>query len=222
MSKRFSIAAERREDAGKGASRRLRRAGKVPGILYGAGQESVAVTLDHNELMRHVEHEAFFSSILDVTLGGEKLQAIIKDMQVHPARRAVVHLDLQRILATEKVRMLVPLHFLNQATAKGVKEGGGVVQHLMTEVEISCLPADLPSALTLDIGELELNKSLHLSDIPLPKGVEIPALATGPEHNRAVVAIHAVRGDVEPAAEAPAADAAAAAAAPTDAGKDKK
>lgn len=220
MSKRFSIAAERREGAGKGASRRLRRAGKVPGILYGAGQEPVAVTLDQNELLRHVEHEAFFSSILDIDLAGEKIQAIVKDVQVHPARRALVHLDLQRVLATEKVRMLVPLHFLNQATAKGVKEEGGVVQHLMTEVEISCLPRDLPSALALDIGELEINKSLHLSDIPLPEGVEIPALAIGPEQNRAVVAIHAVRGDAETVTEGPAADAAAAA--PADAGKDKK
>lgn len=202
MAKRFSLAAEPREGAGKGASRRLRRAGKVPGILYGGGQQPTPVAMDKNELLRNAEQEAFFSSILDVNLGGEHLQAIVKDIQVHPARRAIVHLDLQRILATEKIRMTIPLHFINQANARGVKEGGGVIQHLMTEVEISCLPKDLPEFLTLDVADLELNKNLHLSDIPLPDGVEILALAAGVENDRPVVSIHTVHEEAEEAAAA--------------------
>jgi large subunit ribosomal protein L25 len=197
MAKRFTLAAEPREGAGKGASRRLRRTGKVPGILYGGGKPPVPVLLDTNELMRNAEEEAFFSSILDVRYGGEQLQAIVKDIQVHPARRAVLHLDLQRIVATEKIRMTVPIHFLNEANAKGVKEGGGVIQHLMTEVQISCLPKDLPEFLELDILELELNKNLYLSDIRLPEGVEIPELAGGEENDRPVVSIHLVQEEVE-------------------------
>lgn len=197
MAQRFSIAVEPREGAGKGASRRLRRAGKVPGILYGGGKAPTPVLMDNNEVLRNVSQEAFFSSILDVKFNGEELQAIVKDIQVHPARRAVVHLDLQRILANEKIRMTVPLHFLNQASAKGVKEGGGVVSHLMTEVEISCLPKDLPEYLELDIINLELNKNLHLSDVKLPPGVEIPELAGGPENDRPVVSIHMVKEEVE-------------------------
>ena len=201
MAKRFSLAAEPREGAGKGASRRLRRAGKVPGILYGGGKPPTAVMLDKNEVLRNAEQEAFFSSILEVRFNGEDLQAIVKDIQVHPARRAVVHLDLQRILANEKIRMTVPLHFLNGAIAKGVKEGGGVVSHLMTEVQISCLPKDLPEFLQLDIIELDLNKIMHLSDIKLPSGVEIPELAGGPEHDRPVVSIHVVKEEVEAVVE---------------------
>ncbi|MCC7256758.1 MAG: 50S ribosomal protein L25/general stress protein Ctc [Gammaproteobacteria bacterium] len=197
MAKKFSLAAEPRDGAGKGASRRLRRAGKVPGILYGGGKAPTPVMLDNNEVMHNAAQEAFFSSILDVNVGGEALQAIVKDVQVHPARRAVVHIDLQRILANEKIRMTVPLHFLNEALARGVKEGGGVVQHLMTEVQISCLPKDLPEFLTLDIIELELNRNLHLSDIKLPEGVEIPDLAGGAEHDRPVVSIHVVKEEVE-------------------------
>ncbi|QOJ32380.1 MAG: 50S ribosomal protein L25/general stress protein Ctc [Gammaproteobacteria bacterium] len=219
MAKRFSLAAEPREGAGKGASRRLRRTGKVPGILYGGGQQPAPVMMDNNELLRNAEQEAFFSSILDVNLGGEHLQAIVKGIQVHPARRAIVHLDLQRVLATEKIRMTIPLHFLNQASARGVKEGGGVIQHLMTEVEISCLPKHLPEFLTLDVAELDLNKNLHLSDILLPEGVEILALAAGVENDRPVVSIHTVREEVEEAAAATAEGAVAeGAAAPAEGG----
>ncbi len=197
MAKRFTLAVEPREGAGKGASRRLRRAGKVPGILYGGGKPPTAVMMDKHEVLRNADEEAFFSSILDVSIGGETLQAIVRDVQVHPARRAVVHLDLQRILANEKIRMTVPIHFLNETNAKGVKEGGGVVSHLITEVQISCLPKDLPEYLQLDIIDLELNKILHLSDIKLPPGVEIPELAGGPENDRPVVSIHLVKEEVE-------------------------
>lgn len=197
MAKKFSLAVEPREGAGKGASRRLRRAGKVPGILYGGGKAPTPVQMDNNEVLRNASQEAFFSSILDLAMGGEHLQAIVKDIQVHPARRAVVHLDLQRILANEKIRMTVPLHFLNEASAKGVKDGGGIVSHLVTEVQIYCLPKDLPEFLQLDLADLELNGILHLSDIKLPEGVEIPDLAGGDEHDRPVVSIHLVKEEVE-------------------------
>ncbi len=187
---------------------------RFPAFSTAAASRPQQVMLDRNELLHNVEQEAFFSSILDVTFNGEHLQAIVKDLQVHPARRAVVHLDLQRILANEKIRMTVPLHFLNEASAKGVKEGGGVVQHLMTEVQINCLPRDLPEFLTLDIIELELNKNLHLSDIKLPDGVEITDLAGGVENNRPVVSIHMVKEEVEAPVEG--AGIAAAAAAPAE------
>lgn len=201
-SRRFSLAAEPRADVGKGASRRLRRSGKVPAIMYGGGQPPTSVLLDRNEVMRNVEQEAFLSSILTVRVGGEELQAVVRDVQVHPARRQVLHMDLQRILANEKIRMTVPLHFLNEANAKGVKESGGIISHLMTEVTVSCLPKDLPEYLELDIQDLGLNEILHLSDIKLPPGVEIPELAGGPENDRPVVSIHLVKEEVEVAPEA--------------------
>jgi large subunit ribosomal protein L25 len=201
-SKRYAIAAEARADVGKGASRRLRKSGKVPAIMYGGGQAPTSVLLDRNEVMRNVAEEAFLSSILTVKLDGTELQAVVRDVQVHPARKQVLHMDLQRILANEKLRMTVPIHFLNEASAKGVKEGGGIVSHLLTEVVVSCLPKDLPEYLAVDIINLELNQVLHLSDIKLPEGVEIPELAGGAENDQPVVSIHLVKEEVEVAPEA--------------------
>ena len=194
MAKEFDLIAEIREDSGKGASRRLRRAGKVPAILYGAGKAPTPITFDANQLLRKMELEAFFSSVLTVKVGSKSQQAILKDVQAHPAKRAVLHMDLQRIVADEKIRMTVPVHFLNEDVAPGVKEGGSV-SHMMTEVEITCLPADLPEYLDLDIGELELDALLHLSDIPLPSGVEIPDLAL--DNDRDVVSIHIIKEVIE-------------------------
>lgn len=195
MAKRFTLALEPREDAGRGASRRLRRSGKVPGVLYGGGQPPTAVQIDNKEIMRSAAEEAFFSSILTIRFNGQEQQGIVKDIQVHPARRAVLHLDLQRVLADEKIRMTVPLHFLNEAAAVGVKEAGGIVNHLLTEVTVSCLPADLPEYLALDISGLGLNQILHLSDIKLPQGVELPELTGG--QDRPAVSIHLVKEIVE-------------------------
>lgn len=197
MAKRFSLALEPRENAGRGASRRLRRTGKVPGIVYGGGQVPTPVLLDEHEIRKNAAEEAFFSSILTLRFKGEEQQGILKDIQVHPARRQVLHVDLQRVVATERIRISVPLHLLNEANAKGVKEGGGIVNHLLTEVTISCLPKDLPEYLELDIVNLELNKILHLSDLKLPPGVEIPELAAGPDNDRAVVSIHLVKEVIE-------------------------
>jgi large subunit ribosomal protein L25 len=194
MAKEFDLIAEIREDSGKGASRRLRRAGRVPAIIYGAGKAPTPITFDANQLLRKMELEAFFSSVLTVKVGSKSQQAILKDVQAHPAKRAILHLDLQRIVADEKIRMTVPVHFLNEEVAPGVKEGGSV-SHMMNEVDITCLPADLPEYLELDIAELELDALLRLSDIPLPPGVEIPELAL--DNDRDVVSIHIIKEVVE-------------------------
>ncbi|MCC5794633.1 MAG: 50S ribosomal protein L25/general stress protein Ctc [Chromatiales bacterium] len=201
MSQEFKLAAETRTDAGKGASRRLRRAGRVPAILYGGGEAPQPLTFEANELMRNMAQEAFFSSILTINVGGQAMQAVIRDVQMHPARRLVWHLDLQRILATEKLRLSVPLHFLNEATAKAVKERGAVFSHLITEIEVECLPRNLPEYIKLDVANMELDQTLHLSDITLPEGVEIPELAQGTDHDLAVISLHLPRVQKEESEE---------------------
>ena len=203
MAKDFDLIAEIREDSGKGASRRLRRAGKVPAILYGAGIAPTPITFDANQLLHKMKLEAFFSSVLTVKVGSKSQQAILKDVQAHPAKRAILHLDLQRIVADEKIRITVPVHFINEDIAPGVKEGGSVA-HMMTEVDITCLPADLPEYLELDIGALELDALLRLSDIPLPSGVEIPELAL--DNDRDVVSIHIIKEVIEEVEEEEAAE----------------
>jgi large subunit ribosomal protein L25 len=191
MAVKFDLVAEERTDSGKGASRRLRRAGKVPAIVYGAGRVPRAVCFDRDPLMHKMENESFFSSVLTVSVQGNARQCILKDVQMHPAKRIVLHLDLQRIVADEAIRMTVPIHFLNEESAPGVKEGGGSVAHTVSEIEVSCLPANLPEYLELDIGELELDQSLMISDIVLPEGVEIPDLAN--DNDRSVVSIHIIK-----------------------------
>ncbi len=214
MAHQFTIAAESRRDAGKGASRRLRRDGKIPGIMYGGGDAPVGIAFDANALHRGMAEEAFLSSILNVTLDGKSVQAVVRDYQPHPARRAVLHLDLQRVLANEELRMTIPLHFINEALSKGVKLGGGSVSHLMTEVEISCLPKDLPEYIEVDIEPMELNDMLHLRDLKLPEGVRIPGFEAHTDSDLPVVHLHVLHAVEEPVAEAAAAaDAAAAPAA---------
>jgi len=193
MAQAYDLIAELREDAGKGASRRLRRAGKVPAVIYGGGRPARALAFDHGKLLKQMEQEAFFSSVLKVKVGNKSQQVVLKDVQVHPAKRAIMHLDLQRILEDEKIRMTVPLHVLNEETTTGVKESGGTIAHLLSDIEVSCLPKDLPEFLVLDIGELQLDEMLKLSDIPLPEGVEIPELSLGPDHDRGVVSIHHIK-----------------------------
>jgi large subunit ribosomal protein L25 len=222
MATQYKLVAELRNDAGKGASRRLRRTGKVPGILYGGGAAPQGISLDANALIRNMAEEAFFSSIIDVDLNGQRQQAIVRDYQMHPAKRAVLHLDLQRIVATEKLRMTVPFHFINEAQCKGVKVGGGSVSHLLTEVEVSCLPKDLPEYIEVDVGPLELNDMIHLSDLKLPEGVEIPGLEKGGDNDHAVVHVHVLRVQEEPAPEAAAEGGAAAPAAEAAKEGDKK
>ena len=193
----FNINAEVRDDLGKGASRRLRRQGKIPAVVYGAGKDAQSLTLDHADFAHHLEHEAFYSHILTLTVDGKGEQVVLKDLQRHPAKPFINHADFLRVSAKEKLRMSVPLHFLGEDVAPGVKIGGGMVSHNITEVEVSCLPKDLPEYLEVDMSEVELEQSVHLSDIPLPKGVELVELSHGAEHDQAVAAIHKTRGSME-------------------------
>ncbi len=190
----FELDAEVRNDLGKGASRRLRRCGKLPAILYGGGQDPLPLMLDHDAVMHKLEHEAFYSHILTVKVGGQEVKAVLKDLQRHPYKPGVLHMDLQRISETEKLRMHVPLHFVGEDVAPGVKQQGGLISHLVTEVEITCLPKDLPEYIDVDVSGLKVNESLHLSDLSLPEGVELVELMHGPEHDLPVVSIHMPRG----------------------------
>ena len=176
MAEQLDLVAEFRTDTGKGSSRRLRRAGKVPAIIYGAGREPRALTFNHNDLLKAVESESFFSSVLNVQVGDNVRPSILKDIQVHPSKRQIMHLDLQRIVEDEKIKMTVPLHYLNEETAAGVKVGGGSVSKTRTEVEVTCFPKDLPEYIEVDIENLELDQMLHMSDITLPEGVELTDL----------------------------------------------
>ena len=188
----FNLIAELREDQGKGASRRLRREGKVPAIIYGGGRPPRKLAFDHNKVLQELEHESFYSSVLNIKVGERSQAAVVKDVQRHPSKPHVLHMDFQRVVAGEAIRMNVPLHFIGEDKAPGVREGG-VVSHLMTDVEVSCLPKDLPEYFEVDVSNLALNEMLHVSDIPLPAGVEIPELAQGPEHDHAIVSIQVIR-----------------------------
>ncbi len=193
MSDDFDLIAETREDQGKGASRRLRRQGKVPAIIYGAGRPPRALAFDHNKVIKQLENESFYSSVLNIKVRDKSQAAILKDMQRHPSKNMIMHMDFQRIVEDQEIKMNVPLHFIGEDVAVGVKQGGGKVSHLMTEVEVVCLPRHLPEYIDLDVSELELDEMLYLSDIQLPEGVSIPALAQGPEANRPVVSIHVIK-----------------------------
>jgi len=219
MAKSFEVVAETRNDQGKGASRRLRRAGKVPGILYGGKGEPSNITLEHLKLLNVIDNEKFYSSIINLKLDGKDQQAIVKDIQLHPAKNAVLHMDLQRVLADQAIRIHIPIHFLNATTSPGVKTQGGQVSHLKSDVEISCLPKDLPEALEVDMGAMNLNETIFLKDIKLPPGVTVPELSQG--RDIPVVSIHAPRAEEPEPAVAAAADGAVVAAADAKAGDAK-
>ncbi len=173
MSSEFSLNAEPREDKGKGASRRLRRAGRLPAILYGGGQGPTAISLGQNEILRNLENEAFFSHVLTIHLGGRQEKAVLRDMQRHPAKPVILHVDLQRVKEDEVVHMRVPLHFVGEDVAPGIKLQGGAASHLLTEVEVECLPSVLPEYIDVDMSALELNESIRISDLKLPEGVTL-------------------------------------------------
>ena len=193
MADKFDLVAEIREDSGKGASRRLRREGKVPAIIYGAGRPPRALVFDHNKVMKQLESESFYSSVLNIKVGKKSQAAIVKDIQRHPSLPRVMHIDLQRIVEDEVIRMNVPIHFIGEEVAVGVKEGGGKVQRMRTDVEVVCLPRDLPEYLELDISALELDAMMYMSDIVLPEGVEIPELAQEVEQTQPIVSIHIIK-----------------------------
>ena len=189
----FTVEAELRTDLGKGASRRLRHTEKFPAVVYGTGKDPVSITVDHKKFMHSLENEAFYSHILTLTVDGKEEQVILKDLQRHPAKIEVMHADFLRVSATEKLHMNVPLHFINEEECPGAAEGG-LVTHSMSDVEIACLPKDLPEFLEVDLSTLELDHSLHMSDITVPAGVEIVELSHGETHDQPIAACHMTRG----------------------------
>jgi large subunit ribosomal protein L25 len=194
MTTNFELRAESRTAKGTGASRRLRREGKIPTIIYGAGKAPAMVSLEHNTLWHLMENEAFHTSILKVQHDGESEQAVVRDVHYHPHKPLILHIDLQRISADEKIHMRVPLHFVGQDVAPGVKIHGGIVTHIITEVDVSCLPSQLPEYIEVDMSGLDLHESIHMSDLKLPEGVELTGLSHG---DQPVASIAAVKTSVE-------------------------
>jgi large subunit ribosomal protein L25 len=198
----FVLNAQSRTDAGKGASRRLRKSNGVPAIIYGGDKAPANISLVHDDMVHATDNEAFFTSILTLNVDGTSESVIIKDMQRHPSKPRIMHADFQRVSADHALHVKVPLHFINEATAVGVKVGGGEVHHLISDLEISCLPKDLPEYIEVDIAGLDIGQYLHISDLKLPEGVTSIALSHGADSDLAVVSITAkkVAAD-EPAAE---------------------
>ena len=194
----YTLDAEVREALGTGASRRLRHADKVPAILYGAGKEAVALTLNHNKVIKAQEDEGFYTHILTLNVGGESIEAILKDIQRHPFKPKITHLDFQRVDAAHKIHTKVPVHFINEEAAT---KGGNTVAHHVTEIEITCLPAQLPEFVEVDVAALEVGATVHLSDVALPAGVVSVELAKGADHDQAVVTLNAPKGAASEEAE---------------------
>lgn len=196
MSTDYQIKAEPRADSGKSASRRYRREGKIPAVVYGAGKDNLPLLLDHHEIFHNLETEGFHSAIIKINVNGKVEQAILRDVQMDPVKPNVLHVDFQRISATEKLHIAVPIHFVGQDQAPGVKTEGGIMSHNLTEVDVSCLPADLPEYLEIDVSGMHLHDSLHLSDIKVPEGVEVTALLHEGE-DQIVATIYAPQMEVE-------------------------
>ena len=198
----YELRGELREGGGKGAARRLRRGGKIPAVLYGAGKGTVSITLDANDVHKRLENEAFFSHILDVKAGGEDAQAVLKALQRDPATDLVIHMDLLRVSSLQEITMHVPLHFVDEDICPG-KKAGGVINHLLVDLEISCLPKDLPEYIDVDMSKLDIGDSLHLSELVMPPGVTLLALAQDPEHDQPVISLqHSQKFDEEEEEEA--------------------
>ena len=208
MSTDFTLHAKGREDTGKGASRRLRRlAGEIPAIVYGGKKDPVMLTLLHKDVAKALENEAFYSHIVSLDVDGSSEDVILKDVQRHPAKKLILHLDFLRVSKTTKLHTKVPLHFINEDVSVGVKTGGGIVAHTMTELDIMCLPKDLPEYIEVDMSDVELGQIVHISNITLPKGVESVALSHGSDHDLSVATINKpkaapIEDEVAPAASA--------------------
>ena len=201
MSEQFELNAEVRTDLGKGASRRLRHENKIPAVIYGAGKDAISLTIPHDDFWHALENEAFYSHIITLNIGKKKEKAILKDLQRHPFKPSLVHADFLRIDAKEKLTTHVPLHFINENKCHGVKEQGGRISHLMNDVEVTCLPKNLPEYIEIDVTALELGETIHLSALKLPEGVEINALAHDEDHTHdsAVVTVMKNKGPEEEA-----------------------
>jgi large subunit ribosomal protein L25 len=198
MSDQFELHAEVREDMGKGSSRRLRRlAGQVPAIIYGGDKDPQPLTLVRKDLEKALENEAFYSHVLTINVGKEKQKAILKDLQRHPARDSVMHADFLRVNENKPIKLHVPIHFINEDIAFGVKTEGGIVQHQETDIEVQCLPKDIPEYIEVDMLEVKIGEIIHLSDVAVPEGVVSVALALGEDHDLAVASIIAPKGSSE-------------------------
>ncbi|MDR3416450.1 MAG: 50S ribosomal protein L25/general stress protein Ctc [Nevskia sp.] len=195
MREKFVVEAEVRSAHGKGASRRLRREGKVPAILYGGKSEPQSIAVSHNEISKQLKVEAFYSHILTVKIGSESEQAVLKDLHRHPVRDEIMHMDLQRVLADQLLRMHVPLHFKGAEVAPGVKTGGGIIEHHLIQVEVECLPKDLPEFIEVDLSQLNVNEAVHMSQLKLPEHVALVELKHG--NDASVAAVHLPRAAVE-------------------------
>ena len=209
MSTDFTLHAKGREDTGKGASRRLRRlAGEVPAIVYGGKKDPAQIKLIQKDVAKSLENEAFYSHIIALEIDGKSEDVILKDLQRHPAKNFIMHMDFLRVSKNTKLQTKVPLHFINEDNCVGVKLGGGIIGRSMTELDIMCLPKDLPEYLEVDMTDVELGQTLHISDIKLPKGVESVALSHGDDHDLPIAAVNKAKGvavDEEVDADAPAA-----------------
>ena len=228
---KITIKAEVRKGQGTGASRRLRRADKVPGIVYGGGKDATVIELDHNDIYHKLKLEAFHASILDMSLDGKSEQVLLRDVQMHAWKQNVLHVDFQRIAADKKIHMKVPLHFINADIAPGVKVSGGMVSHIINELDVACLPKDLPEFVEVDLKELAAGHSIHISNLTMPAGVESVALNKGDDRSVATIIIpRAVAAEEEAVVAVSAADVPAANQKAKDeekkddkaAGKDKK
>jgi large subunit ribosomal protein L25 len=195
MSQPIEIKAELRKDVGKGASRRLRRAAdRVPGIIYGGGREPQPLTVNANALNKALEKETFYSQVISVVVDGDAQQAVLRDLQRNPANEKVQHIDFLRVSADQEIDVHIPLHFINEDKCVGVKQGGGAISHSANEVEVRCLPKDLPEYIEVDVAELQVGHSIHLSELKLPSGVALVELIHGEDHDSAVVSVLAPRG----------------------------
>jgi len=207
MSEEFELNCSVREDLGKGASRRLRRLNEsIPAVLYGGKKDPVSLTIAHKDIAKATENEAFFSHIITLNIDSKKEPAVIKALQRHPAKPFILHADFQRVDMKQELHVKVPIHFLNEEKCVGVKLGGGIIRHTLNEIEIVCLPKDLPEYIEVDMEEIDLNQSVHLSDITFPEGVRSVALSHGEESDLNVASVSLPRGGMEEEEEAAAAE----------------
>lgn len=191
MSTNFTINAKSREDTGKGASRRLRRlTGEVPAIIYGGKKDAEKISILHKDITKALENDAVYSSIISLSIDGKAEDTIIKDIQRHPAKQIILHMDFLRVSKTTKLQTRVPLNFINEDTCVGVKLGGGLIAHTMTDIEVSCLPKDLPESIDVDMAEVDVGQIVHLSDLTLPDGVESVSLSQGADYDLTVATVN--------------------------------
>ncbi|VAW84545.1 LSU ribosomal protein L25p [hydrothermal vent metagenome] len=197
MSLTFELSATRRDNTGTANARRLRHTGKVPAIVYGEGKDPMTITLEHHLMLANLEHESFYTQILDVKCDGQSEKVVLKDLQRHPSKAIIMHMDFQRVSDTSKIKMHVPLHFIGEDIAPGVKQEGGSVAHTVNHVDVLCLAKDLPEFIEADVSTLNVGEALHLTDLKLPEGVELLALQQGADHNLTVAIISKPRGGSE-------------------------